>query len=465
MKKIKSSLLILALISSQFILASDLSKPLQSRPFLGVSGSIEQPNSTNEYNGALIDRVIPGGTGDALTLKPNDLITSINTIKLRSFQHLIDTLKNINVNDTLLLEVTRDDEKIQLTGKLKARPKETVKSSSSYEIFYDSVNINNNRLRSIVYRPKLASTNKPFPALYFVQGYTCDSIDYGLIPELTSHQILNTIAEAGYVVYKIEKFGIGDSIGDTQCSQIDFSSELAGFNAGLDALKSYDFVDKNQVHLFGHSLGGVYAPLIAQNSPLKSLISYGSVVKPWYDYLLDIYAKQALIFGTSSQQAKANSEVVKPLLNDWLKSNKKWSEVVASPENKAALASNLIPIREDQVFQRHYTFFRDLNRYDFAQAWKQTSSHVLAIHGSLDIQAIDDKWATQMTTLPQKKGLITKKIVLNGTEHGFMKYDSMDEYLEARNNRSYNPSQPGTHYDSRVSKTIIDWLNSFKEDH
>jgi len=446
------------LVSTQFILASDLSKPLQSRPFLGVTGGVEPPNSTN---GALIDRVIPGGTGDKLTLKPGDLITSINAITLRNFQHLVENLRNVNVNDDLILEVIRHDKKVKLAGKLQARPKETVDPNSSYEIFYDSVNINNNRLRSIVYRPKLSGKNQKFPALYFVQGYTCDSIDYGFLPNLTSHQLLNTIAEAGYVVYKIEKFGIGDSIGDKHCSQIDFSTELAGFNAGLDALKSYDFVDTNQVHLFGHSLGGVYAPFIAQHSPLKSLISYGAVVKPWYDYLLDIFGKQALIFGTPIQQAKSNAESVKPLLLDWLKSEKKWSAIINSPENKAALASNLIPIEGDQVFQRHYSFFRDLNRYDLAQAWQQTSSHVLAIHGSLDIQAIDDKWATEMTTLPQKQGLTTKKIILKGTEHGFMKYDSMEDYLEARNNRSYNPVQPGKHYDSRVSKTIIDWLNSF----
>ena len=440
------------LLFSHLITASEL----PSRPFLGVAGS----NSANNTNGALIDRVFPGGTGESLKLQSGDLITSINSIEITSFNYLIESLKSLNIGEKIELNVIRDNRLIKLSGQLKSRPKEMVEANSSFDILYDSVNYKNNQLRSIIYRPKLANSNVKFPAVYFVQGYTCASIDDGLFPNSTSQQLLKSIAQAGYVVYKIEKFGVGDSIGDLKCSEIDFTTELAGFNAGLEALKSYEFVDEDQVHLFGHSLGGVYAPFIAEHSPIKSLISYGSVVKSWYDYLLDIYSEQALIFGTTKQQAQTNRILVAPLLKAWLKSKQSWSEIITSKDLKASISSNLIPISGDQVFNRHYSFFRDLNGYDLAKAWKNTNSHVLAIHGSLDIQAINDSWAVQMASLPNKKGLKSESVVLEGAEHGFMKYDSMADYLKARNDRSYNPSQPGEFYDPRIAKTIIKWLGS-----
>ncbi len=427
---------------------------LESRPFLGVMG----PRTDSNINGALIERVIPGGTGKALKLESGDLIKSLNSNKISNFSQLVENLNKIKVGNKISVNIVRNNKTITLKGKLKGRPKEHAALGSKYDVIYDAVEIDNNQLRSIVYRPKTINKKLKFPAVFFVQGYTCASIDNGLYPNSTIQQLLGSIANAGYVVYKIEKFGIGDSIGDTKCSEIDFTTELAGFNAGLDALKAYDFVDSNQVHLFGHSLGGVYAPFIAQHSPIKSLVSYGSVVKPWYQYLLDIYSKQSLIFNTPIQQAIDNKETVAPLLKAWLKSDLSWTDIIASKEHQASLASNLVPISGEQVYHRHYTFFRDLNRYDLAKAWEQTNSHVLAIHGSLDIQAIDDNWAIQMASLPKKKGLKTKKVVLKGTEHGFMKYDSMREYLSARNDRSYNPDEPGENYDPKVAETIINWL-------
>jgi dienelactone hydrolase len=439
---------------------SSFASELPPRSFLGVSGG----NSSSSIEGALVDRVLPDGTGDLLKLKTGDLITTLNRQPIKGFSHLVEVIQTIQVNDKIDVSILRDGKNLQLSASMKSRPKEVIGENSRFEIIYDSVKIKNSQLRSIVYRPHMADSKNKKPAVYFIQGYTCDSIDYGFVPNSSGHQLLTSLADAGYVVYKIEKFGIGDSIGDIQCSQIDFSTELAGFNAGLEALKKYDFVDKNNVHIFGHSLGGVYAPLIAEHSPVKSIISYGAVVQSWHDYLLDIYSVQSLIFGTPKQEAESNRNTVAPLLNAWLKTNRSWKEIIESGHYQSIIDTGLIPISSEQVFHRHYSFFRDLNNYDLAQAWANTKSNVLAIHGSLDIQAINDQWATQMTSLPKDESLKTKKVVLQGAEHGFLRYESMSKYLTARTNRTYNPGQPGKTYDPRVSETIIEWLNSLTKE-
>ena len=453
-KRFLISVLILTLLPVHILMASVL--PTQA--FLGVAGPIENVESSD---GAIIERVFPGGTGEMLKLQAGDLIKKVNDVEIKNFQHLIVVLKNIIVGQEINISGLRNKKFIELAGVLMARPQE--QGNTAFDVIYDSVKVNNSQLRSIIYRPKASKEDQKFPALYFIQGYTCASIDYGLYPNSTGNKVLQSIAEAGYVVYKIEKFSIGDSIGDIQCSEINFTTELTGFIAGLKALKSYDFVDGNNIHLFGHSLGGVYAPFIARQSTVKSLISYGSVVKPWFDYIQDIYLRQALIFGTSKVQAVLNSKTVTPLLKAWLKTDEPWSEIIADKQYQTALTSQLIPVSGDQVFHRHYTFFRDLNDYDLAKAWQETTSNVLAIHGSLDIQAIDEDWATQMVAMAKKDGIKVKRVILEGAEHGFMRYESMANYLEARNDRSYNPMQPGNGYDPRVAETIINWLNSLSK--
>ena len=80
--------LILMLLLSQSVLATVQSSALPQRPFLGVAGSTPV---TGGIKGALINRVIPGGTGDTLKLQTDDLITSLNNIEINNFNQLIDS--------------------------------------------------------------------------------------------------------------------------------------------------------------------------------------------------------------------------------------------------------------------------------------------------------------------------------------------------------------------------------------
>ena len=60
----------------------------------------------------------------------------------------------------------------------------------------------------------------------------------------------------------VDKPGCGDSEGGPW-TEIDFMTELDGYRQGLKALKASPFVDPEHVFLFGHSMGGVMAPLLS----------------------------------------------------------------------------------------------------------------------------------------------------------------------------------------------------------
>ena len=57
---------------------------------------------------------------------------------------------------------------------------------------------------------------------------------------------------------------------------------LSGLNYSLKMPE----IDSENIFLFGHSLGGVTAPLIAAEVPVRGIINYGSVATTWYEYLL-----------------------------------------------------------------------------------------------------------------------------------------------------------------------------------
>ena len=63
---------------------------------------------------------------------------------------------------------------------------------------------------------------------------------------------------------------------------------------GLKALAAYDFVDRDNIVIFGHSMGGVMAPLIAAEAPVKGIAVYGTVAKTWYEYFGENFRRQAM---------------------------------------------------------------------------------------------------------------------------------------------------------------------------
>ena len=404
----------------------------------------------------ILQTIVPNSTASTLGLEQGDKITAINKQKTEDFPSLLSVIRELNAGSDIAVDVIRDNKPLQLAGKMQPRPFET---SQYADVYYDSVSYPGNQLRSIIYKPSQARDGQKLPSIFFIQGYTCDSIDYGMAPNVTTRQMADQYAQAGYVVYRVEKPGAGDSVSDKDCSDIDFTSENKAFIEGLKALKQVPYVDADRVYLWGHSLGVLHAGVIADQYSVAGVIGYGGVYKSWHDYMLDIYRHRSVNhFDLAESQAINNTKRVKPFIAGWLKTDTPWQQLLAQKDVKKALEGDLIPINGDQVFNRHYSFFRDLNRYDFASIWKRVDVPVLMMHGSLDIQAINKQWAfdiTEQTPHPKSKGL---EIV--GAEHAFMRYKNRAEHMQARRNREYNPGNPGEHFDKRIAEQTLSWLNS-----
>ena len=428
--------------------------PLPQQGVLGLS-----PVTTEAGVKVKIRQVFPGTTASDLKLETDDILLTINGTEVADFSHLLTILPKITVGAPVKVAIERKGKQQVLRGIMHGRPRE---KSDIAEVVYDTLYWNEQRIRTVVYTPHQVLKNKQkAPAIFYLQGYTCDSVEYGRSPKVTMLQMINQFVEAGYLVYRAEKLGVGESQGTLNCTDVDFTTEVSAFVGALRELKNHPNVDPEQVYLWGHSLGVLFAPAMAQQENVAGIIGYGGVVKSWYDYIIDLYGKQSVkYFNTSKSAANDNIKTVKPFLQDWLQSDKTWQQIL---QNKKAIEANLIPISGQQVFSRHFTFFRDVNRYNFAKIWQELQVPTLMIHGSLDIQAMDQSWAFDIAEAVNKGGNnLGKAVVIEGAEHGLMRYGSISEYRTAQTNNEYNPGLPKDKFEPKIGEATLKWMKDIQ---
>ena len=143
--------------------------------------------------------------------------------------------------------------------------------------------------------------NKPVkpgkaPAIFIIPGYTCSSIDQ--LPATHPYQrIVQAFDEAGFVVVRIEKSGLGKSKNTPTCEDCDLFDEIENFEVGLQKLKTFSFVDSNRVIIFGHSMGGIIAPALSAKHQVAGVAVYGTTAKSWFEYQLEMFRVQSGLGG------------------------------------------------------------------------------------------------------------------------------------------------------------------------
>lgn len=117
------------------------------------------------------------------------------------------------------------------------------------------------RLRTILTKPE--GVTRRLPAVLFIQWLSCDPV---ALPAAEgdgwARTLRGLVAQSGVVVARAEKAGISGS-GGPACSALGYDEELAGHRAALAALRRSPHVDPDSIFVFGASMGGTMAPLVA----------------------------------------------------------------------------------------------------------------------------------------------------------------------------------------------------------
>lgn len=438
-------------------IASAQSQNLTRKAFFGlrlveINDSIKTALNLQNKTGLVVTGITPNSTGEKAGVKVNDVIISVNDEGFSKVKDYKEAVKNYRENTPILFFIIRNGESMTLSVNAAPLPYE---KSDKYDVIYDEVKFKDGYIRIIVNKPK--EQKDKYKTILFIPGYMCYSLD-----NLGKHpygQVVSKLSDRGYCVVRVEKPGMGDCSDSPNCFDIDYTTELEAFEAGFQKMLEYDFVDKDNVFVFGHSLGGYEAPMVDKNRIAKGVIVCGTGLKTWYEYILDMFRFQNPIAGVDYI---TNEKVVTDLtkvLYEYLILKKHPKDIVVSDDVKEEMKENMEYEGGDQVWSRNYRFWQELQDLNMPEVWKSVKANVLVIRGEGDFEAFSNKDHEDIVKIVNAyhpgKG---KFLLIPNMDHGFATAKDPEESFQKK-------SIPGYYYNN-FNDAIIDevekWIESLK---
>ncbi|MEZ4938508.1 MAG: alpha/beta hydrolase [Crocinitomicaceae bacterium] len=452
----------LLILSVLFLFSANIfSQELKRRASLGIrmqdmNDSLQNITGYSKKSGAFVDLVIPNSTVDIAGMKSGAILLKINNIEITTIRDIGLAAGNLREEDPVELTYFQNGKTYIKKVKAVGRPKEKLANAV---ILYDVVEHKNLKLRSILATPK--GVDHP-PVVYFIQGYTCASTEFSMMPEISTMQLYADWIDAGYAVYRIEKAGMGDSEGDVDCMEMNFTEELEIFRQGYLALQKYTQINKKRIFIFGHSMGGVVAPLLAKEFQPFGVMTYGTLINTWFEYMQELTRVQGEMFHTPYAEIEEDIRRVTPFWYDYYILQKSNVDLLSNPAYYKMLdqEGTLEDFKKGIFMNRHYTFWQDLQQVSLVNNWLEVNSHVLAIYGEFDIQALNANHVKTIANIVNTKnpGKGSWKII-EDADHGFVSFKSMEENVAALNSGTYFQALM-TNYNPNIALETIKWMDS-----
>lgn len=398
--------------------------PLPRRISLGIA---LPPNEPFGPDGMRVAAVVDGSMAALLGLVAGDVVTAIDGLPIRGAADVREATRASAGKASVVVEVLRGGHKLTASTPVLTRPAEVI---DGHEVVYGEVMDDSGaRLRTLVTRP---AGPGPHPAVLFLQGIGRQSLDFGATPSAPVARLIRGWAERGFVTMRAEKRGVGDSDGE----EADFEGELAGARAALCALAADPAVDRGSLFLFGHSVGGMIAPLLAAEASASKEQDTGlyttSAPRPRMPAVRGI-----LVFGTSSSRwldCLARSTARQMLLRG------------ATPEE---CAREVARERAEGFGIRTPSYHAQLQARDIGAAWTSALCDVLVLIGELDwVVEYDEQLAIRERVEACRPGAV-EVLQLDGTDHWMTWHDTLEESLQKAGR--------GT-FDERLIDITAEWM-------
>lgn len=348
--------------------------------FLGVIShkiKLDSRQSRECQSGFMVEQISDESPAEKFDIRVEDIILKIEDYESEKYDTLIELLKIVGKKN-ISITILRGCNIITIAVILQMKPLE---QRPDFDIIYSSFAICNARLRMIITKPK--GTNLKFPTLFFIQGGYCNSIDFPFTDSHPYKKLIYKFTQLGYATVRVERYGTGDSEGP-RCEDINFEQEVGLFDAALKHVKNIEYLDSNRLFLFGYSLGGVVAPILAvRNRDLvKGIVVFGTSTVRYSDYWIKNLVRQHRLKGidpcTIEEQVKETMDFLTLLFEEQLTPN----EIInLRPEYESFFSKG------KYIFGRHYAFFQQLEKCNVMDYWDKINIPVVIVAGKRDYVA------------------------------------------------------------------------------
>ncbi len=338
------------------------------RAFLGAAVA-------NGEEGVEITRVWPGSMAERAGAEPGDRIRAFGA-PVGSLAELVAACREHAGGSAIRLALERGRALHELEVEYVPFPTETAPGSVVYGEAAG--------LRTIEVVPEGGASAE----LVFLPGLPYESVDFALREAEPTARFLADLARLGIATLRIERPGLGDSPG-ARCAG--FVAEQRAYREALVARGR-----NRRRALFGHSLGGMHAPFLAD------------------------LADSVIVYGTSARR---------------------WSECLVASRDRQRSLRGLPPVDGPLGWppERSPRFHEELDATDLAAAWSTVSAPVLVIMGEHDWVVGDE----------DPRALGGEVRVLDGLDHAFTRHATREASLAALGRGEPDP---------RVAAACAEWL-------
>jgi uncharacterized protein len=347
-------------------------------------GAALQPASADDLKAAninataalKIERVLPLLTADKLGLKTDDILVSVDGKSFATTADLVKYIAEKKPNEALSFKVFRNNKLSQIEGVWIERTREA--STATYKVEYGQTQATLGRMRTIVTTPLKTAKH---PALLFIQGVTLSSVDFALAGDENNAyaRIVRSFAERGYVTMRVDKPGVGDSEG-APAAKVSFVQELDAYRQALRQLISRSDVDPNQVVIFGHSMGGLWGPILASETKIAATIVSGTTFRTWIEYVLENARRQSTLDGATATELDREMKSRSALFHYYFNERMSPTDIAKKDSTLANLVKEDFPDATTWAGRSHQ-FWYEVNAINLPEIWQKTSGKVLALWG------------------------------------------------------------------------------------
>lgn len=412
---------------------------LPRRPFLGLE--LRARPATGAAEGLEVVRVAEGGAAALAGVRPGDRLVSLGDATVSEPRALVALVRGLVPGAPLSFEVQRDGARVTLPGKATPLPVERIEGA---EVRLGHVTVRESwRQRTLFTIP--ASGRPPYTTLLYLSGLGTTSCELPQDPDDPMRAFLTGLSAAGIATKRVERSGVGDSEGPP-CQTTSLFDEVAGYRAALEALAQDPLVGR--IVLFGHSLGGMIAPLLAgEGTQARGVAVFGTSALKWVDCLVRGTRRQRVLAGLEGEALEAYVAA--------------WSEMHAAVCREGMFPRDVFAQRPElawiegtschgeTMFGRHVSLFQELERLDLPALWRTTSVPVLVLHGSYDYAAAPEEGRMIADEIAAASPGRSRFVLLDEVGHDMRKHPSYAQSFT-------NPR--GGVWDEGLLRATLEWL-------